>query len=76
MSKWVKVEDGLPEDRGEPYKVIGAQIKENGGLYKGTYTRKFVQDWHVRTWPKNFVAWCYDPVGHVYVDEQLNGDDK
>ncbi|HHZ96690.1 MAG TPA: hypothetical protein EYN67_14350 [Flavobacteriales bacterium] len=65
---WISVKDRLPEDIGEPYQVIGSLIKENGGNYKGSYIRKFVQDWNIRKWPNNFVAWCYDPIGHVYVD--------
>lgn len=68
-NNWIKVEDGLPEDRGEPYQVIAAQKKDAGGLYAGTYRRIFTQDWHVRRWPQNFVAWQYDCVGQVWVEE-------
>lgn len=68
-NKWIRVETDLPEDRGKPYQVIAAQSKEVGGVYAGTYRRIFTQDWHVRTWPKNFVAWQYDCVGHVFVDD-------
>jgi len=67
---WISVKDRLPEDMGEPYQVIGALIKEDGGNYKGTYIRKFVQDWNVRMWPNNFISWCPDPVGHVYVPDK------
>ena len=72
MSEWIKVEDGLPKERGKSYQVLAAQVKENGGNYKGTHKRIFVQDWAVRCWPENFVAWCYDPVGHVFVNTDID----
>ena len=67
-SEWVRVEDELPEDRGEPYQVIAAQKKEMGGLYTGTHRRIFAQDWHVRRWPQNFISWRYDSLGQVFTE--------
>jgi len=66
MSNWKDPKVELPEDRGSPYQVIAAQKKLNGGVYAGTHCRIFTQDWHVRLWPENFVAWQYDWVGHVF----------
>ena len=66
MNKWINTSFGLPEDRGEPYQVIAAQKKTMGGVYKGTHRRIFTQDWHIRLWPKNFIAWQYDCVGVVF----------
>lgn len=68
MSEWISPSEELPEDRGEPYQVIAAQKKVMGGLYEGTHRRIFTQDWHVRRWPENFIAWQYDCVGVVWVD--------
>lgn len=67
--RWIPVTEALPEDRGEPYQVIAAQKKQMGGVYEGAYRRIFTQDWHIRLWPQNFVAWQYDPFGHVWVDK-------
>lgn len=66
-NKWIDPQKEVPEDRGEPYQVIAAQVKQMGGVYSGTHKRIFTQDWHIRLWPDNFVAWQYDCVGQVFV---------
>ena len=71
MSAWIKVDDFLPADTGKPYQVIAAHVKENSGNYKGTHKRIFVQDWNVRLWPQNFIAWQYDNLGHVRVSKEI-----
>ena len=55
---WIKVSDHLPpEIVGRNYQVIAASTKPAGGDYVGFCTLTIVQDWVVRLWPKNFVAW-------------------
>jgi len=68
-NNWINTQDGLPEDRGEPYQVIAAQVKTMGGVYTGTHKRIFTQDWHVRMWPQNFICWQYDCVGVVFEED-------
>ena len=60
---WIKVSDRLPEKRDKPYQVVGACNKQLRGVYEelGVCTRGFYQDWVVRRWPQNFVAWMYGP---------------
>ncbi len=70
MSKWIKIADALPEDRGKAYQVMAAQVKiYTAGNYKGHHKRIFVQDWNVRLYPKNFVAWQYDTIGYFNNEE-------
>lgn len=58
---WIPTADSLPEDRGVPYQVIAAAAKELGGNYRGMAARGFYQDWVVRRWPQNFLAWMDAP---------------
>lgn len=58
---WIYTKDELPPDIGTPYQVIAATKKELGGNYKGKSQRGFYQDWVVRRWPNNFIAWMSAP---------------
>lgn len=61
MAGWISTKTRLPEDRSAPYQVIAACHKELGGNYKGLAKRGFYQDWVVRRWPQNFLAWMEAP---------------
>lgn len=58
---WIYTKDRLPEDKGKPYQVIAAANKAMTGNYAGMATRGFYQDWVVRCWPQNFIAWMDAP---------------
>ena len=62
--QWISVADDLPKERASAYQVLVACNKPQGGMYEGMCVRRYVQDWVVRSWPDQFVAWMYDPVGH------------
>lgn len=68
-SGWVKCSDRLPVERERPYQVMVASVKTMGGLYEGKPVRRFIQDWAVRCWPQNFIAWQEDNIGFPCVAE-------
>jgi hypothetical protein len=57
--RWVSVADALPEEREQPYQVIVTCTKQHeaGSMYEGKGQRRFLQDWVVRRWAKNFTHW-------------------
>ncbi|MFT2788886.1 hypothetical protein ACMV5I_02305 [Serratia sp. T13T92] len=63
LNKWISPDKQLPEKKEQPYQVLVACRKTLGGVYEGQPVRRFIQDWVVRQWPQNFIAWQYDPVG-------------
>lgn len=61
MVQTISFTSSLPPDKGVAYQVIAASAKENDGNYTGTAKRGFYQDWVVRRWPQNFIAWMDAP---------------
>jgi hypothetical protein len=68
--QWIPTSTSLPPDTGTAYQVIAACAKENAGNYAGTAKRGFYQDWGVRRWPQNFIAWM-DAPEHIYFEQTV-----
>ena len=60
-AEWIYTKDRVPEDTGTAYQVIAVTKKPMGGNYEGYYKRGFYQDWVLRQWPNNYIAWMPAP---------------
>ena len=66
--KWIYTKDKLPQQAEKPYQVIAATTKPAEENMRGKAKMGFYQDWVVRQWPENFIAWMPAPISLDLID--------